>query len=207
MFQSTRPRGARRQSQGISAANTGFNPRARVGRDFVGSLAHIQAGFQSTRPRGARHRRMQEQAPAIVFQSTRPRGARLFRLPLSGSCFKFQSTRPRGARHSSCDYCAAKRVSIHAPAWGATVPVTCKLPSMRFNPRARVGRDLMVIDGVYNKNSFNPRARVGRDNKKCPNTCRGRFQSTRPRGARQFNGSNVIGIHGFNPRARVGRDL
>ena len=57
LFQSTRPRGARRaiiaESLGMS---TGFNPRARVGRDeafFNGKP--ILAAFQSTRPRGARH--------------------------------------------------------------------------------------------------------------------------------------------------------
>ena len=33
LFQSTRPRGARRSSQSFTPGNTGFNPRAREGRD------------------------------------------------------------------------------------------------------------------------------------------------------------------------------
>ncbi len=56
------------------------------------------------------------------------------------------------------------KVSIHAPAWGATW--YCGNAAMRgtgFNPRARVGRDKLedLIDSALN--SFNPRARVGRD--------------------------------------------
>jgi len=77
------------------------------------------------------------------------------------------------------------RVSIHAPAWGATLskqkiggimefqstrprgarPSTCSSRSARasFNPRARVGRDLNVPVAPHLRTSFNPRARVGRD--------------------------------------------
>jgi len=77
-------------------------------------------------------------------------------------------------------------VSIHAPAWGATSddPVSLSL-TVRFNPRARVGRDdvdilypppqhvsihapawgatLQVYARSTCRPSFNPRARVGRD--------------------------------------------
>ena len=77
------------------------------------------------------------------------------------------------------------RVSIHAPAWGATLskqkiggimefqstrprgarPSTCSSRSARasFNPRARVGRDYCPAVSVGIIYSFNPRARVGRD--------------------------------------------
>ena len=56
---------------------------------------------------------------------------------------------------------------------------------MRFNPRAREGRDLVVTAAICITTSFNPRAREGRD-------------------ADAF----VYGISGagFNPRAREGRD-
>jgi len=98
-------------------------------------------------------------------------------------------------------------VSIHAPAWGATVDGGVKHPFRefqstrprgarqpqarvfrafhRFNPRARVGRDLRGHFIGEEVCGFNPRARVGRDR-----TCR----ACRPPG------------RGFNPRARVGRD-
>ena len=56
---------------------------------------------------------------------------------------EFQSTRPRGARRLHRRRVHAHvRVSIHAPAWGATTGIVgLTLPDTRFNPRARVGRD------------------------------------------------------------------
>ena len=54
-------------------------------------------------------------------------------------------------------------VSIHAPAWGATLnPNGC--PTIRgFNSRARVGRDRVRRDRERDQPRFNSRARVGRD--------------------------------------------
>ncbi len=77
----------------------------------------------------------------------------------------FQSTRPRGARHMlKQSMLWLHVVSIHAPAWGATLLHYCKYGLYySFNPRARVGRDavnFLKSRGFY---SFNPRARVGRD--------------------------------------------
>jgi len=99
LFQSTRPRGARRYSAYL-------NCRKR--------------GFQSTRPRGARLEKQEKNLYSKRFQSTRPRGARRkktffesYDIPVSihaparGATQKvnantayilFQSTRPRGAR-------------------------------------------------------------------------------------------------------------
>ena len=54
MFQSTRPRGARRKNRSSSSQETGFNPRAHVGRDMALIVWFGPIGFQSTRPRGAR---------------------------------------------------------------------------------------------------------------------------------------------------------
>ena len=98
--------------------------------------------FQSTRPRGARHSRRAEAEVGYPFQSTRPRGARLKSGRLDEAGAKFQSTRPRGARQLSppppiatggfnpraregrdtCHSAFLKmaKVSIHAPARGAT---------------------------------------------------------------------------------------
>ena len=78
----------------------------------------------------------------------------------------FQSTHPRGVRlrHQSRPS-PHGRVSIHAPAWGATVAVhVAQIISQRFNPRTRVGCD----------NSS-------------PGWCRTpkMFQSTHPRGVRR----------------------
>ena len=55
-----------------------------------------------------------------------------------------------------------------------------------FNPRARVGRDLILLLRLMLTSRFNPRARVGRD----PD---------------MLESQNVCAC--FNPRARVGRDV
>ena len=145
-----------------------FNPRARVGRDSAPSLLLVKRmKFQSTRPRGARPFSSSTSGASPLFQSTRPRGARQgtyeaflhqhsfnprarvgrdaagwLRLAI-WACF---NPRARVGRDSG----TARRtnvnlVSIHAPAWGATVcyhfpPGAQK----RFNPRARVGRDTLT---------------------------------------------------------------
>ncbi len=143
----------------------GFNPRARVGRDTsqVRCADAAMQAFQSTRPRGARRtaggdlrRRVSIHAPAwarrtvrdahrTAFQSTRPRGARRTTIAAVEQMHRFQSTRPRGARRRrlSNTRCTAD-VSIHAPAWGATILRAHRSRVLtRFNPRARVGRDPM----------------------------------------------------------------
>ena len=54
-FQSTRPRGARRNRGAMCRTPRHFNPRARVGRDTLLARQFVYRGiFQSTRPRGAR---------------------------------------------------------------------------------------------------------------------------------------------------------
>ena len=77
----------------------------------------------------------------------------------------FQSTRPRGARLQQAeDLRRVPHVSIHAPAWGATVfDLYSRMLRDSFNPRARVGRDRVYWFWLRLPERFNPRARVGRD--------------------------------------------
>ena len=122
----------------------------------------------------------------------------------------FQSTRPRGARQTtSFGDLMAERVSIHAPARGATGNLVGLLAAKEcFNPRAREGRDianravesreLVSIHApargatkekhyeLNRQDCFNPRAREGRD-----------------KSARSLTAAKEC----FNPRAREGRDL
>jgi len=118
----------------------------------------------------------------------------------------FQSTRPRGARPKKPYECQNQKVSIHAPARGATYQLKHLYEENRFNPRARAGRDLLLVLPIF------PRL----------------FQSTRPRGARHIieplDPDTYVSIHApargatnrklpanndfcFNPRARAGRDM
>ena len=74
-------------------------------------------------------------------------------------------------------------VSTHAPVMGATIgPQSGPLPSERFNPRARDGRDhASERPGRCQVECFNPRARDGRDGRQARNRQRHRqFQPTRP---------------------------
>ena len=145
-FQSTRPRGARQPGAVLDGGHairfnprarvgrdveellnltifSSFNPRARVGRDISWHASCVSlSAFQSTRPRGARQEHDCCASRHRQFQSTRPRGAR----PPTPACrprpAAFQSTRPRGARHGVYEVNGVKLdVSIHAPAWGATL--------------------------------------------------------------------------------------
>ena len=81
--------------------------------------------------------------------------------------------------------------------------------SASFNPRARGGRDIMLLAFLCLMTSFNPRARGGRDVIVIREISgNGRFQSTRPRGARPATEREAARSKiCFNPRARGGRDL
>ena len=145
--------------------------------------------FQSTRPHGARRGRFMLLLLYLLFQSTRPHGARPEAGYASSYVLKFQSTRPHGARQKSLllGYPTGK-VSIHAPAWGATFSsIVCFLIVPCFNPRARMGRDGRFGGGSIRNDSFNPRARMGRDRTPWRRVYNADgFQSTRPHGARLF---------------------
>ena len=105
LFQSTRPRWARRRSACGSASGRDFNPRARDGRDKVQAIQEaIAATFQSTRPRWARRKNDGRTCRHGNF-NPRAHDGRDFEYPFS-SIFLI------------C-------ISIHAPAMGATTG-TCK---------------------------------------------------------------------------------
>ena len=124
-FQSTRPRGARLPHRGMHGRNIRVSIHAPAwGATFSSRLSvSSRARFQSTRPRGARLAMDSRDRGHQMFQSTRPRGAR---------------PRPMPALPVFCG------VSLHAPAWGATPCQFGDSPILAgFNPRARVGRDVV----------------------------------------------------------------
>ena len=100
-----------------------------------------------------------------LFQSTRPHGARLSALTEKQSTYYVSIHAPAwGATVGAEMGEYPPEVSIHAPAWGATVSpsiLTALTPS--FNPRARMGRDQGGRFISTYQRSFNPRARMGRD--------------------------------------------
>ena len=103
MFQSTHPRGVRRERASSLAGSATFqstHPRGVRHSDWV-KIAERNM-FQSTHPRGVRPggklSRAQKNMP---FQSTHPRGVRHRLFLLSGCATLFQSTHPRGVRPAS----------------------------------------------------------------------------------------------------------
>ena len=147
----------------------------------------------------------------------------------------FQSTRPHGARQQRKAAMPRQRVSIHAPARGATlldielrsdcICVSIHAPA-RGATASQTAISVMMSVSIHapargatwpqsresrRSSRFNPRARMGRD---ClPMTSHGKmdaeFQSTRPHGARQVVLHDISRSWDlrFNPRARMGRDV
>ena len=130
-------------AKGATKILSGFDPRAREGRDRLSQRAMFQpAAFRSTRPRRARHITKDAKGAALMFRSTRPRRARPKTTNRICHCCSFDP-RAREGRDTCCrtGQCrsgcfdpraregrdakqersrVALKVSIHAPAKGAT---------------------------------------------------------------------------------------
>ena len=174
---------------------------------------HLLDMFQSTHPRGVR--RDGGYVPVMstdAFQSTHPRGVRRRTARpqnWSSPCF---NPRTRVGCDAAPDQrqAAEGRVSIHAPAWGAT-------PSRRiygsyfgcFNPRTRVGCDPRSCPWPWPLSGFNPRTRVGCD---WSGTLALYFSvkvsiHAPAWGATASTNASFISSTSFNPRTRVGCDM
>ena len=119
-----------------------FNPRARTGRDALCNEHELHSWFQSTRPHGARLRmRGSSESSDRCFNPRARTGRDTDADTLRDRCVRrfnprartgrdamsrcdraavFQSTRPHGARRAWHSTQSIERVSIHAPARGAT---------------------------------------------------------------------------------------
>ena len=119
-----------------------FNPRARGGRDPFAAAAVRRQIVSIHAPAGGATLILSQHQYNAGFQSTRPRGARHgFGHPYSNDkCF---NPRARGGRDTIQPLHNPRiRVSIHAPAGGATGTPVVVIGDTRFNPRARGGRDI-----------------------------------------------------------------
>ena len=125
-FQSTRPRGARprRRVQVPNALLVSIHAPAR-GATLILEMVFATPLCFNPRARAGRDIVLADDVSTLFqFQSTRPRGARQKDLIKKCMSDMFQSTRPRGARLVSRSYSrAVYHVSIHAPARGATFSV------------------------------------------------------------------------------------
>ena len=191
LFQSTLPRGERLPLCGVARqVFRYFNPRSREGSDgsnWIHNAVHLV--FQSTLPRGERlcilmlcagAKGISIHAPArgatyrffivlsiFVFQSTLPRGERLFCMPCYHLLSEFQSTLPRGERQLiNLLHFPLVKISIHAPARGATFPRALFFLFLQFQSTLPRGERHGLL-------------------KQCKSS--EKFQSTLPRGERQQN--------------------
>ena len=114
----------------------------------------------------------QNRYDALQFQSALPRGERLPCRVRPYLIHRFQSALPRGER----------------PQWDLpSIP-----PHKNFNPRSRVGSDIVAARIAMMHCNFNPRSRVGSD--RIPSgiwTYYKGFQSALPRGERHAYGDEV----------------
>ena len=131
IFQSTHPRGVRRNNRQSDSRPVHFNPRTREGCDVFAIMSTTAAPSISIH------------APARGATNTQKRTKKYAR---------FQSTHPRGVRPDFSGHVIDFIISIHAPARGAT---QCSLRSIssiaNFNPRTREGCDCwcQAIRGMF----------------------------------------------------------
>ena len=100
------------------------------------------------------------------------------------------------------------RISIHAPARGATHRRRALFQAWSyFNPRTREGCDLTNEKIINAENYFNPRTREGCDHiERISKNTQMEFQSTHPRGVRLIKRLIPLCWMHFNPRTREGCD-
>ena len=152
-FQSTPPHGERRYTWHTWDAPflVSIHAPARGATKGLASGA-TPRGFQSTPPHGERLKRPECHLYPPSF-NPRPRtGSDRMLLPSTSFQPGFQSTPPHGERRVS-DYFEKieKRVSIHAPARGATTLdnwLKCQYLNSSFNPRPRTGSDKLLAEVV-----------------------------------------------------------
>ena len=187
-FQSTRPRGARREKV------EGFGVRISIsihapawGATCADGRANPSHHISIHAPtRGATFSFMSFTF-AGLFQSTRPRGAR----PLTKKKFTtLLDFNPRAHAGRDCCRCA------------------CQGGHWHFNPRAHAGRDTALVRRGQRRDHFNPRAHAGRDGSSRRQTTSAPDFNPRAHAGRDFRScSSRDSCSYFNPRAHAGRDV
>src|SRR6266545_3510980 len=158
-------RGATRIVMSSPPFSIRFNPRPRTGSDAARRKGSTSGRvFQSTPPHGERPRGARGPATSTSF-NPRPRtGSDGRRRSREAGHGLFQSTPPHGERRGGIAHDrAASKVSIHAPARGATEADQPFLPFRGFQSTPPHGerRAAAVLPGP--DRGFNPRPRTGSD--------------------------------------------
>ena len=170
VFQSTHPRGVRRPWYSCRCGAAGsFNPRTRVGCDIKRNLRRMASGGFNPRTRvGCDISCWPICCNSVCFNPRTRVGCDSPCAKMIARSGKFQSTHPRGVRHPTAwRFLCPFPVSIHAPAWGAT----------EDQPKVLRHLDVSIHAPAWGATSpdFGFLSDVGQ------------FQSTHPRGVRQFS--------------------
>ncbi|CAO3428351.1 hypothetical protein [Azospirillum doebereinerae] len=168
------------------------------------------AEFQSTPPHGERPLKQAWELAKAPFQSTPPHGERHAATCSACGSTKFQSTPPHGERPPPINILnQSRRVSIHAPARGATVRRSRhghrQCVSIHAPARGATSAPAATTCPRRMFQSTPPHGeRLPRPH---PAACGREFQSTPPHGERRPLNSASSGTgSGFNPRPRTGSD-
>ena len=185
-------------------------------RGAIGAIQYV-AGyvtkFQSTHPRGVR-RALERGSPSCAA-SFNPRtrvGCDQAPPGPPDRRSRFQSTHPRGVRLvAQGKGHVLGHVSIHAPAWGATVRDACLGASLLVSihaPAWGATCPRLIFNVSDECVSIHAPAWGATQELRSPCGSRSRFQSTHPRGVRRIPAGHRRRRHhaGFNPRTRVGCD-
>ena len=164
-----------------------FNPRTHVGCDTHGT------SYATT---------------SLEFQSTHPRGVRLLSNVTNLNIKHFNPRTHVGCDRPNLMAERLRRISIHAPTWGATEKTVTLSNPKRFQSTHPRGVRLSGNIEKQLRPNFNPRTHVGCDSSKQTQVSTQRaFQSTHPRGVRLCPYSYCFHTPYFNPRTHVGCDL
>ncbi len=153
---------------------TGFNPRARTGRDNHAIRSRRARAVSIHAPARGATTAAQLKELFGEFQSTRPQGARPAARARGccGACFN-----PRARRGRDCVLAGTRPLqpgfNPRARRGRDKTLMTAASCERCFNPRARRGRDTTIKLTKSRAESFNPRARTGRDIRHFPAYRRG----------------------------------
>ena len=166
-FQSTFPRGERPRASRYSILFNDFNPRSRVGNDdYKKEIIEMINDF-NPRSRVGNDRVTNARGRYSKISIHVPAWGTTFLSNKFHDSIKISIHVPAwGTTHMYCDNCRFNSISIHVPAWGTTEGIVYDLCSGKdFNPRSRVGNDVMIRSGRMDAIYFNPRSRVGNDDR------------------------------------------
>ena len=187
-----------------------FNPRSREGSDKQkgSSVLHVR-NFNPRSREGSDHEQYATVLKLCEFQSTLPRGER----PTAPAFVvrgvsDFNPRSREGSDKRRMEELHVLRISIHAPARGATFLIQHLAQSVIISIHAPArGATFFQTHEGYWVTDFNPRSREGSDTQRHLTSKIWRISIHAPaRGATENNRQKRVGYADFNPRSREGSD-